>query len=115
MLSGIAAERNAQVGAVGAVEACGLVGHAHLFHHGQAGAGDVQQGVLFGRVHGHAELARHGRIDELDDDVVADAFDIAIAPLLEREGGSRAAAFFRRPLVGAARGVDLRFRPAGRR
>ena len=109
MLSGCAAERRAQVGAVGIVEALRLVGHAHLLHQGEAGAGNVQQGVLFRRVHGHAELARHGGVDELDDDVVADAFDVAIAPLLEGEGGGLAAALFRGPLIGAARGVVFDF------
>ena len=69
------------MGAVGAVEAVGLARHAHLLHHGQAGAGNIQQRVLLGRVHGHAIFAGHGGIDELDNDVAADAFDIAIAPL----------------------------------
>src|SRR5262249_53335577 len=36
-------------------------------------------------------------------DVAADAFDVAVAPLLEREGRSRSAALFRRPFVAAAR------------
>src|SRR5450432_125743 len=95
-------EGDAQMGAVGAVEAVGLARHAHLFHQGEAGVGDVEQGVFLGRVAGHAILARHGGVDEFNIDVGANALDIAVAPLLEGEGGGGAAAFFRRPLVGAA-------------
>ena len=47
----------AEVRAVGAIEALGLVGQAHLLSQGQAGAGNIQQGVLFRRVHGHVVLA----------------------------------------------------------
>ena len=92
-----------------------LLRHAHLFHHGEAGAGDVQQRVLLGGVHGHAVLARHGGIDEFNNDVGADAFDVAIAPLLEGEGGGGAAAFFRRGARRCRPRGGSRFRPAGRR
>ena len=47
--------------------------------------GTIQQGVLLGRVHGHAVLAGHGGVHEFDDDVGADALDLAVAPLLERD------------------------------
>ena len=54
------------MGAVGIVEAGGFIGHAHGFHQRQAGAGNVEQRVLFARVHGHVIFAGHGGIDELD-------------------------------------------------
>ena len=38
-----------------------LIGHAHLFHHREAGAGNHQQGVFFRRIHGHAVFAGHRR------------------------------------------------------
>src|ERR1022692_1736762 len=104
-----AAERLAQVRAVGILEALRFGGHPHLFHQGEAGAGDIGQGVLFRRVHGHVVLARHGGVHELDDDVCADAFQVAVAPLLERVGGRFTAALFHGPLVGAAGGVRLDF------
>ena len=91
------------------LKALRLAGQAHLFHQGEAGAGNIEQSVLFRRVHGHVVLARHGGVDELDDDVVADAFDVAVAPLLERIGGGFAAAFFHGPLVGAAGGMRFDF------
>ena len=81
--------------------------------HREAGVGNVQQGVLLRRIHGHAEFARHGGIDEFDDDVGADAFDIAVAPLLERDRWT----FCRRLLPEAAHscrprsGFDLVRRP----
>ncbi len=109
MLSVSPPNGGAEVSAVGAVEAVGLVGQSHGLHHGEAGARHVEQGVLFGGVHGHVILARHGGVDELDDDVGADAFDLAVAPLFEGEGGSFAAALFGRPLVAAAGGMGFDF------
>src|SRR6266849_357195 len=94
---------------VGAIEAIGFVGHAHLLHHSQAGARHVQQGVFFRRVHGHAVLAAHGGVYKLDVYVVADSIDVAVAPLFKRVGGSGSATFFERPFVGAAGGVGLNF------
>src|SRR5581483_9343096 len=102
-----AAECGAEVGAIGIVEAVGLGCQTHLLHQGQAGVGHVQQGVLFGGVHRHAVFAGHGGIDELDDDVAAYVFDVAIAPLLEGIGGRGAAALFRGTFIGSARGVRL--------
>src|SRR6266446_5013337 len=52
-------------------------------------------------------LAGHGRVDELDVDVVADPVDVTVAPLLERVGRSGSAAFLNRTLVGAAGRVRL--------
>src|SRR4029450_835655 len=52
---------------------------------------------------------RHGRINEFNNDVGADAFDIALAPCLEGDGGGGAAAFLGRTLVAAAGGVGFFF------
>ena len=91
------------------VKRCGLGGHAQLLVHRQARARYVQQGVLLRRVHRHVVLAAHRRIDEFDDHVRADPLEVAIAPLLKGVSGRLAAAFFHRPLVGAARGMRLDF------
>ena len=108
------AQRLAGGHAVGAGEAVGLGGHAHRFHQGQAGAGHMQQGVLFAGVHGEVVFAAHGRIDELQHDVVPDAVDVAVAPVLEGKGGGFAAAFFRGPFVSAAASGEIQSRPEGR-
>ena len=47
------------------------------------------------------------RVHEFDDDVRADALDVAIEPLLERECGCGAAALFRGLAVRAAGGMRL--------
>ena len=109
MLSDRAAKRLAEVRAVGILEALGFGGEPHLFHQGETGAGNIGQCVLLRRVHGHVVLARHGGIYELDDDVGANAFQVAVAPLLKRIGGSFTAALFHGSLVGAARGMRLDF------
>src|ERR1039457_5269781 len=70
---------------------------------------DVAQRIFFRRVHGHAKFARHGWVDEFDDDVAADAFDVTVAPLLKGEGGRRAATLLGGPLVGTAGGVVFDF------
>src|SRR5207253_7678299 len=79
------------------------------------GIRDIEQGVLFRRVHGHAEFARHGGVDEFDNNVGSDTLDPAIPPLLERIGGGSATALFGRTLIGAAGGMVLDFvrRPIG--
>ena len=46
-------------------------------------------------------------VDELDDHFLSNPFEVAIAPLLERESGGLAAAFFHGTLVAAARGMGL--------
>ena len=95
--------------AVGPGEAVFLGGHAHLFHLGQAGAGDVQQGVLLAGVHGEMKLASHGGIDKFQDDVRPNTVDVTISPLLEGKGGSLAAPLLLGPHVGAAAGVRVVF------
>src|ERR1039458_2155342 len=75
-------------------EAVVLAAHPHLFHHGEAGARHVQQGVLLGWVHRHAVLTGHRGIDELNDDVGSHALNVAVAPLFERVSGCGAAALF---------------------
>src|ERR1043165_8423429 len=97
------------MGSVGTVETVRLAGHAQLFHQRQAGVRNIEQRILFGRVHGHAVLAGHGRIDELDDNVAAHALDVAVAPLFARERRRRAAAFLGRPFVAAAAGMRFLF------
>src|SRR5208283_4583687 len=87
------------IGTVEAVHFGTAPGHAHLFRHGQTGAGDVQQGILFTGVHGETVFTRHGGIDKFQDDVCTDAVDIAVPPLLEGIGGSLAAAFRVRALI----------------
>src|SRR5246127_3275347 len=92
-----------------AVEAGGLVGHAHLFPHGQSGVWGHQQGIFFRAIHRHVVFAAHARVDKLDDDFLTNAFDVAVAPLLKGEGRSFSAAFFHGALVGAAGGMRLDF------
>ena len=91
--------------AVGVIETVGLGGEPHLLAQGQTGAGNIQQGILFRRVHRHVVFARHGGVDELDDDVRADAFEIAVSPLLKGIGRRLAATFFGGALIGAAGGM----------
>src|SRR5439155_9997314 len=100
---------------VGPIETVGLRSQTHLLHQREAGVGDHQQGVLLGRVHGHAVFAGHRGIHEFDDDVGADTLDPAIAPLLEGVSGGGAAALFRGTLIAAAGGVrfDLVGGPEG--
>ncbi len=54
-------------------------------------------------------FAAHAGVDEFDDDFLADAFDVAIAPVFKGEGRGLAAAFFHGAFVGAARGMRLDF------
>ena len=77
--------------------------------------GDGTYGFLLRRIHGHPELACVGRIHKLDKDVVADAFQVAIVPFLERNGGDCAAAFPSGALIAAARRMVFDFRRPGRR
>ena len=91
-----------------------LVRHAHLLVHGQAGVGSHEQRVFLGAVHGHVVFAAHAGVDELDDDFLPDAFEVAIAPVFKREGRSLAAALFHGTLVRCRRKDATRFRPAGR-
>src|SRR5207244_11844120 len=57
----------------------------------------------------NAVLARHGRLNELEQHFVYDPFDVSIAPDLERERARRSAAFFDRAIVGAAGGMRFDF------
>ena len=52
-------------------------------------------------------VAAHAGIHELDDHFLADAFEVAIAPVFKRESRSFSAAFFYRPLVTAAAGMRI--------
>ena len=71
--------------------------------------GVISEGIFFGAVHGHVIFAAHAGVDEFDDDFLADAFNVAVAPCFEGEGRGLAAAFFHGALVGAARGMGLNF------
>src|SRR5208282_6618575 len=59
------------------------------------------------------KVAALAGIDEFKNDLLADSFDVTIAPIFERKSRSLAATFFDRTLVGAARRmrVDLIWRP----
>src|SRR5208283_4937012 len=89
------------------LEAARLTRHSHGFVLGEAGIGRVLEGVFFRAVDGHAVLAAHAAIDELDNDFLADTLNVAVTPLLEREGGGFAAAFVGGALIGAAGGVGV--------
>ncbi len=65
----------------------------------------MQQSILLRTIDGHVVVAAHAAIDELDIDVFADAFDVAIVPGLKGEGRSFAAAFFHGAFIGAAAGM----------
>src|SRR5437899_8067415 len=92
-----------------AVEAGGLVGHTHLFPHGQSGVRSHQQGIFFRAIHRHVVFAAHARVHKLDDDFLPDAFDVAVTPLLKGKGRGLSAAFFHGALVGAAGGMRFDF------
>jgi len=66
----------------------------------------MKQGVLFARVDRHVVFAGHGRIDELQKHLVADALDIPVAPDFKREGTRGAAAVLDRPVVSPPEGWD---------
>src|SRR5207237_5891337 len=97
--------RVAEGAAVG--NAVGLVREAQLLHQGEAGARDVEHGVLLVGRAGDAVLAGAGRIDELDLDAGADAGQVAVEPDFEGVGRRVAAALVGGALVRAARGVRL--------
>jgi len=67
----------------------------------------VEQSVLLTAVDGEVIVAALAGIDKLDVDVLADAFEIAVVPDLEGEGGGGTAALFRGALIEAARGVGF--------
>ena len=83
---GLAAERPPGGHAVRAREPVGLRGHPHRFELGQTGVRHVKQSVFFAGVNRQVVLTGHGGIDEFQNDVGADAVDVAIPPLLERIG-----------------------------
>ena len=65
------------------------------------------QRILLRAVDRHVVVAAHAGVDKLDIDVVADAFQIAVVPDLERKRRGVAAALFHRPLVAAAARVGV--------
>ncbi len=65
----------------------------------------MRQRILFAAVDGEVVVAALAGIDELQVDVVADTFEIAVVPGLKREGGCLAAALVHGTLIGAARGM----------
>src|SRR5438132_1535896 len=69
----------------------------------------MQERVLFRRIHGQVILTRAARIDELQNNVFADAFQVPPPPGFPRISARRAAALFHRPVVRAARGVRFHF------
>jgi hypothetical protein len=75
----------------------------------EAGSGHVRERVLLFGVHRDAVFAGHCRIDEFKLHFVADAFEVPIAPDLEREGAGLATSVFERPLVLSARGMRFDF------
>ena len=90
-----------------AAEAVFFVGHAHLFVHGQTSAGCVLQRVFLRAVKREVIVVALAAVDELEVNVVADAFDVAVMPDLKREGRRGTAALFDRALVGAATGMRV--------
>ncbi len=90
-----------------ALEAVGLLGLPISSHWVGAGAGNVQQRVLFAAVDGEVIVAALAGIHKLQVDVFADALEIAVVPDLEGEGRGLAAALFHGPLVAAAGGVGI--------
>src|SRR5258705_1335313 len=72
-------------------------------------AGNVRRGFLFVAIHRHAEITRPGLIHKFNNDVVAHAFHMAIAPVFEWEGPGGPAAVRMRPLVSAPGGVGFDF------
>src|SRR6266850_6285132 len=98
-----------QIGAVRACETIGLGSHAHGFEQAQTGAGNMQQGVLFRRIHGEVILTRAAGIDELPDHVFADAFHVPVTPGFKWVGGRRTATFFHGAIVGATSGMGFYF------
>ena len=92
-----------------AVEALRFVRHSHLLIESQAGVRRHEQRVFFGAIHGHVVFAAHAGVDELDDDFLADALDVAIAPVFKRKSRSLAAALFHGALVGSAGGMRIDF------
>ena len=89
--------------------AVGAVAGAHLLVEGGAAAGGVEQGILLVGIGGHVVVAAHAGVHELDDDLIADAFEIAIAPALKGIGGGGAAAFGLVALILTAGGMGLGF------
>ena len=69
----------------------------------------MQERVLFRRIHGQVILTRAARIDEFQNNVFADAFQVPPPPGFPRISARRAAALFHRPVVRAARGVRFHF------
>src|SRR5438552_716869 len=69
----------------------------------------MQERVLFRRIHGQVILTRAARIDEFQNYVFADAFQVPPPPGFPRISARRAAALFHRPVVRAARGVRFLF------
>ena len=71
----------------------------------------MQQGVLLGRIHGHAVFARHGGVDELDQHFVAQVrtLQVAVAPDFEGVGAGDSSALVNGTGVAAAArmGLDL--------
>ena len=92
---------------VGAREARRLVRHAHLLVECQARVRGIEQGILFGAVHGHVEFVAHAGVDEFDDDFLADPVDVAVPPVFKRKRRGLAAAFFYGALVGSTRGMGV--------
>ena len=93
--------------AVAAAEPLRLAGHAHLLVHREPCVGRVEQSVFLGAIHRHVIFAAHASVDELDDDLLPDSFEITVSPIFKREGRRLATAFGHGPLITSARGMRL--------
>ena len=91
--------------AIGAAEPVGFRCHAHGFQIAQAGVGNIGQGVLLGRIHGHVIFARTAGIHKLQHYVFLNPFQIPVSPCFPRIRRRRPATFVLGAIPGAAGGV----------
>src|ERR1700722_5449289 len=96
------AYRRSHVSTIGVVETARFAGQTQRFQFRETGARNVQQCVLFAGVGGELVLTAHGGVNEFDFNVLADAFEVAIAPVFKWVSGSLAATFGGRPIVASA-------------
>ena len=81
--------------------------HPHLLVESQARVRSHEQRVFFGAIQSHVVFAAHAVVNELHDDFLTDAVDVAIAPVFKRIGRSLATALFHRTLVASTGGMGI--------
>src|SRR6185437_5381710 len=89
------------------VEAVALGGLPALLIEREAGVGNKLQRVLFRAVDSEVVIATLTRVDELEIDVVPDAFDVAVMPDFKGIGRGGTTALVHGTRVGSAAGVGL--------